>query len=249
VEGGPGPTVVFESGLGDGASVWKGVAARLPQTFRRVSYDRPGYGWSRSTAQPRDPAAIARDLHAALQARAVPPPYLLVGHSLGGLYVQAFARLFPGETAGLVLVDPTHPDQWTRMQVEAPTDHRVVSALSMLFPRHMRAEFDASKDAATWRRLPPLPPQLPAVVLSAEESSMGESAQFKSLKRTLQAETAASIPGAAHRWIQSPHYIQKHRPEAVAEAVAEVAGRTRAAQAALTPGGGTPPPAPAGRYQ
>jgi pimeloyl-ACP methyl ester carboxylesterase len=228
IEGGGGPGVVFEAGLGDGASVWKGVAARLPGGVRRITYDRPGYGGSRPTAGPRDPASIARELHQALHDHGVPPPYLLVGHSLGGLHVQAFARLFPGETAGLVLVDPTHPDQWARMAAEAPADHRVVSVLSALFPRPMRREFEASKDAAAFHALPPARPGLPVTVLSAEEAAVGESARFTILKRTLQAETAAAYPGAGHRWVRSSHYIQKRRPEAVAQAITDLLARTPA---------------------
>jgi pimeloyl-ACP methyl ester carboxylesterase len=70
-------------------------------------YDRPGRGWSDSAASPQDGAQIATNLHTLLHRAHVPGPYLLAGHSFGGLYVMSFARQYPQEVAGMVLVDST----------------------------------------------------------------------------------------------------------------------------------------------
>src|SRR4051794_27041474 len=112
-----GPTVVLEAGMGSFSANWYWVQRALAHTMRVVAYDRAGLGWSDRGSVPRDAASIARELHAALQAAGIEGPYLLAGHSFGGLPVRAFATLFPDETVGLVLVDASHPDQWVRWPV------------------------------------------------------------------------------------------------------------------------------------
>ncbi len=87
---------------------------QVAERTRVVAYDRAGVGWSDRGPEPRDGRQIATELHTALEAAAVGGPYVLVGHSFGGVYVRIFADLYPDEVAGLVLVDPTHPDQTER---------------------------------------------------------------------------------------------------------------------------------------
>ena len=102
------PTVVFESGSGWTGEYWSPVLDELAASASVVSYDRAGLG--ASTAQPgsRLPTAVAGRLRAALGVAGFTPPYVLVGHSLGGLHVRAFAYQWPEEVLGLVLVDPSH---------------------------------------------------------------------------------------------------------------------------------------------
>jgi pimeloyl-ACP methyl ester carboxylesterase len=114
-----GPTVVLEVGMGSFSPNWYWVQEELAPLVRNVSYDRAGLGWSRRSHRPRDAQTIAMELRDALREAAIEPPYVLAGHSFGGLPVRAFAHLFPELTAGLVLVDASHPDQWVRW----PTPH------------------------------------------------------------------------------------------------------------------------------
>jgi len=114
---GPGPVVVLESGMGSFSSNWYWVQHELAATMRVVAYDRAGLGWSDRGRLPRDAVTIAHELHTALRVAGIDGPYVLAGHSFGGLPVRAFAGLFPDETAGLVLVDASHPDQWLRWPV------------------------------------------------------------------------------------------------------------------------------------
>lgn len=107
VHGNPSATVVFESGLGGGEQNWAGIIQHLPTTVRAVTYGRPGLDGSAPDDVQPSPEHIAQVLHTALHTVA-PPPYLLVGHSWGGPLVRAFAGLFPKETLGIVLVDPTN---------------------------------------------------------------------------------------------------------------------------------------------
>jgi len=112
-----GPTVVLEAGLGSFSPNWYWVQRALAPHVRVVSYDRAGLGWSDPSPAPRDAATMAVELHAALHAAGIRGPYVLAGHSFGGLVVRAFADAYRPETAGLVLVDASHPDQWARWPV------------------------------------------------------------------------------------------------------------------------------------
>ena len=114
-----GPTVVLEAGKGSFSPNWYWVQTELAPTVRSVAYDRAGLGWSRRSRRPRDAQTIAIELRDALREAGLDPPYVLAGHSFGGLAMRAFADLYPALTAGLVLVDASHPDQWVRW----PTPH------------------------------------------------------------------------------------------------------------------------------
>jgi pimeloyl-ACP methyl ester carboxylesterase len=114
-----GPTVVLEAGMGSFSPNWYWVQEELAPVVRSVSYDRAGLGWSRRSRHPRDAQTVAMELRDALREAAIEPPYVLAGHSFGGLPVRAFADLYPELTTGLVLVDASHPDQWVRW----PTPH------------------------------------------------------------------------------------------------------------------------------
>jgi pimeloyl-ACP methyl ester carboxylesterase len=109
-----GPTVVLEAGMGSFSPNWCWVQQELAPTVRSVAYDRAGLGWSRRSRRPRDAQTIAVELRDALREAGIEPPYVLAGHSFGGLPVRAFAALYPELTAGLILVDASHPDQWVR---------------------------------------------------------------------------------------------------------------------------------------
>ncbi|MGC9224042.1 MAG: alpha/beta fold hydrolase [Terracidiphilus sp.] len=106
------PTVVFGSGIGATHLSWRGIQDEISTLTRTVSYDRAGLGWSSPTRAQRTPGALARELHQMLDAAGVEPPYVLVGHSFGGLVVRRFALLYPREVAGIVLVDPMRPEEW-----------------------------------------------------------------------------------------------------------------------------------------
>jgi pimeloyl-ACP methyl ester carboxylesterase len=108
------PTVILESGQANALSIWGWVQPGASQSTQVCAYDRAGIGWSDARPEPRDGNEVARELHALLHNAGIAPPYVLAGHSLGGLYVRAYAAQYPGDVAGVVLVDAEHPDQWTR---------------------------------------------------------------------------------------------------------------------------------------
>jgi pimeloyl-ACP methyl ester carboxylesterase len=109
------PLVLLETGMGSWSFHWRLVQSEIAQFTRVCSYDRFGLGWSDPGESPRHAERIATELHQALQAAGEHGSYLLVGHSLGGIFVRQFARLYPDEVWGMVLVDSAHEDQLERM--------------------------------------------------------------------------------------------------------------------------------------
>ncbi|TWF93947.1 alpha/beta fold hydrolase [Saccharopolyspora dendranthemae] len=107
---GSGPSVVFLPGGGmSGAHCWK-AHALVAEFATAVSYDRLGLGWSDAVELPRSGTQVSDDLRELLRTARAPGPFVLVGHSLGGLHARLHAKRFAGEVAGLVLLDPTHED-------------------------------------------------------------------------------------------------------------------------------------------
>ena len=224
---GSGPrTVVFEAGLGDTFEVWQRVQAKIAfQCARTVSYTRAGYPGSARSQEPREAEAIVAELRSALHNRGIAPPYVLVGHSLGGLYMQYFARNYPEEVAGLVLVDATHWQHLERLRAEAPGTYRTVRVASLLMLPIMRRELADSVSAGGQVHASPAAGDVPTIVLSSTKASLGELPSFRELAASLQDEIAADFPQARHiRVAGSAHYIQRDRPEVVIDAARELAG-------------------------
>jgi pimeloyl-ACP methyl ester carboxylesterase len=112
------PTVILDSGLGDSYVSWRRVQPDIAKFTRVCSYDRAGLGYSDPSSRPRTSRVIAEELHALLKSAGVAPPYVLVGHSMGGYNVRVYASLYRTEAAGMVLVDASHPDQENRFSPE-----------------------------------------------------------------------------------------------------------------------------------
>ena len=114
------PTVILENGSGDFSFIWSLVQPEVAKTTRVVSYDRAGYAWSESGPTPRTSRQITFELHEALHNAGIKPPYILVGQSFGGFLVRAFARYYPKEVAGMVLVEAVQEDQRIFMGGDTP---------------------------------------------------------------------------------------------------------------------------------
>jgi pimeloyl-ACP methyl ester carboxylesterase len=112
------PTILLEAGLMSTVLSWSELQRALAGSFRVVSYDRAGLGWSDLGPMPRTADRIVEELHTLLERAAIAPPYVLVGHSFGGLTMPLFAARFPDEVAGMVLVDPVAPAEWN-----PPSEH------------------------------------------------------------------------------------------------------------------------------
>lgn len=112
------PAVVFDAALGASSISWSLVQPPVAAFTTACVYDRAGFGWSDAGPRPRTAARIAAELAELLTRAGVFPPYVLVGHSFGGLTIRAFAARHSDRVAGLVFVDPAHPEDWLE-----PTEH------------------------------------------------------------------------------------------------------------------------------
>jgi pimeloyl-ACP methyl ester carboxylesterase len=200
-----GPAIVFESGLGTvGTTDWTSVVPRLCGVERCVRYDRPGYGASDDDGEAPTLRHVATVLHGALMAAGVAPPYVLVGHSLGGARIRMFAGLYPNEAVGLVFVDPTPdftrtPDDLQEIFLPLGLGRKEQEEMESLqqppaasLPKSIVAEANMSRamvdsQFADIRAVPPLP-DIPVVVLVGGSD----------------AEWPASLPVSfdMHRWVR-----------------------------------------------
>ena len=223
---GHGPrTVVFEAGLGDTLDVWNNVQPLIAASCTRtIAYTRAGYPGSDAAGGPRDAQTIVAELRTELKRRGIRPPYVLVGHSLGGLYMQYFARHYPTEVEGLLLVDSTHWNQQMRL---GPDSQDVFGRRStvLFMPWIMRRELLDSISAGEQVNLSPHAVAFPTIVLSRTRALNGETLASQVRSDNQQDEIAAAFPSARHvRVDNSGHYIQRDRPEVVVAAARELAG-------------------------
>ncbi|HST66346.1 MAG TPA: alpha/beta hydrolase [Mycobacteriales bacterium] len=131
--GSGGPTVVLENGLGETSPLWSLVTATVGQDTRVCAYDRAGQGWSGDAPRPQDGAQVAADLHTLLVRAHETGPYVLVGHSTGGVYALTYMARYPAEVAGMVLLDSAGPNQFTALP-DYPGQYAMMRRLTALLP-------------------------------------------------------------------------------------------------------------------
>lgn len=226
MEGSGSRTVILEAGLGDTMDVWKDVQPLIAAgCTRTLAYNRAGYQGSDPAPGPRDSVTIVAELRAELKRRNIGPPYVLVGHSIGGLYMQYFARNYPKEVAGLVLVDSTSWHQGLLVDHSANTPYAGRSAVTLFMPWIMRRELTDSVAAGAQVHASPPPAAVPTIVLSSTRGPPGETPAARALAADMQDEIAADFPGASHvRVDNSGHYIQRDHPEVVVAAARRLVG-------------------------
>jgi pimeloyl-ACP methyl ester carboxylesterase len=223
------PAVVFESGLGDGREAWQPLFADVGKFASVFAYDRGGYGDSRATAEDRSAREIVEELRALLKAAHVEPPYVLVGHSIGGLYANLFARLHPDEIAGVVLVDARPPDFSERCKAAGALVCAPPVWLMPFVGGGSLQEYKwAPKGMQQVRDAAPFPP-VPLVVVTGTHKPF-EGKAFNNLWLETQAEMSRLSPYGRHVICDHcGHYVHQDDPALVVEAVRDVVERSRAA--------------------
>ena len=216
------PAIVFEAGLGDGKDSWTRLFNELRDTSRVFAYDRAGYGGSPARDGARSGAQIVDELRALLQAAGVRPPYVLVGHSLGGTFVELYARLHPQEVAGVVLVESRHESFAQRCkQIAAPICEPPATLVSLM-PGAAAQEYHAANVTMDQVRSAGPFPNVPLVVLTGTRKLVEGPAFNKAWLETQQRLVRLSPQGRHEVCESCGHYVQRDRPELVVRAVREV---------------------------
>ena len=219
VEAGVGDvTVVFESGLGDDWTPWEAVADEVAERAQTFAYSRPGYGQSDPSAEPRDAAHIVEELRALLTVRGRVPPYLLVGHSFGGAYMELYAKAHPDEVEGVVLVDPRHRD-FTSACEEADLEGCVppASIVASLPPVQIDEIEQFARTSEQIRAFDGFG-AYPVRVLTA--TSHGFAPEVEALWESMLGSLAGeAADGEQHTFAGAGHYLQLERAHEVAEVI------------------------------
>lgn len=239
-------TVLFESGFGTGMGTWRKVAPDVAKSAHVLTYSRAGHGSSDARPEPRTILQSSEELDQLVASRKLKPPFILVGHSYGGLLARAFAVRHPGWVAGMVLVDPAderfNPALRRLDPRRALDDDRQFDAL---VPDKFRAELKLLQPVLDAGRLPaPLDgrlPDVPVVVLTSVQQVEKpmfflQSVEAVAIKRDLHADFLRQFSdGSQVQTLKSGHNIQEEEPELVISAVKKVmaAADRRAAQGRL----------------
>ena len=211
-------TVVFEAGLGEDWTHWDEVASQVALRTKIFAYSRPGTGASGPVTTPRDPKQIVEELRTLLASKGYAPPYLLVGHSMGGTYVELFAKSHPDEVVGAVLVDPRHRDFLTTCEAAGLDTCGIPESTLALQSAATVAEYRAFAVASDQMRAAGAFGSYPVRVLTATKHA--GSAAREALWETMLAALAAEAVNGEHILVQgSGHHIQLDRPEVVVQAI------------------------------
>jgi pimeloyl-ACP methyl ester carboxylesterase len=227
------PVVVLDAGLGDDGSAWGQVQPEIGRFTRACVHDRAGTGYSSAAPRPHTTRQMVGELHALLQRAGLAGPYVLVGHSLGGLNARLYARQYPGEVVGMVLVDAAMEGQDARLWSLIPGEElRAFQAALRDHPEGL--DFDSFRAGMadvrgaklgdmplvvlTRGKEPPAPPAITAEV----------HARMAQVWREMQSELPGLSSNSAHVIAEnSGHYVQRDAPRLVVAAVHEVVGAVR----------------------
>lgn len=212
--------VVFENGLGGQMEWWQEILPEISKDTTTFAHNRPGYGESSPAPTPRDGLHIVDELRSLLQSKGMHPPYILVGHSLGGLYMQLFARKYPEEVATLILVDSTHPRQLEGDGAIEKQSLWVRGLVKLLVTGSAKEEFDLIPQTGQQVLNLPSPANKPVYVLSAAKP-MEEKSTLADDSNQKRKEIALLYPGSKQIWVNSGHSIPLEDPASVITVIRE----------------------------
>jgi pimeloyl-ACP methyl ester carboxylesterase len=219
------PAVILEAGWGDVGETWHLVQPEVAKYTQVCAYDRVGLGRSDPGPEPPTYLHAVNDLHALLENASIGPPYILVGHSLGGMYMLLYTDRYADEVVGLVLVDSSHPESFGRSAAVLPPETPNESE-SLRFYREWFTGYRRDPTLRSELLEPGSLGDLPLVVLTAmnkqrpEDLPAGLNEQFNQIWLELQQELALLSTNSVHVVSEvSEHFIQHDEPELVIEAI------------------------------
>jgi len=219
-------SVIFESGLGDGYNSWDPIIDDVADFAQTVSYNRAGYAPSPEMATNRTLDNIVEELRDHLADKGVKTPHILVGHSYGGLIMYYFARKYPAEVEGLVLIDSTPHQFYNRMIAAGIPDSLFYPSEDDLNSMHpvMKSEFESIRNADQLVNSKDPMTDIPLVVLTSSKANQGYPQEFTDLWVTLHDEIAAESQQGMHVVSDEVgHYIHHEASDEVIELLRELA--------------------------
>jgi len=228
------PTVILEAGWNDVMDTWSSVQPDIDEFSRVCSYDRAGLGKSEPGPPPRSMDKEVAELYALLEAVGVEEPYILVGHSYGGLLMRLFTDRYPHLVAGLVLVDSAHPDSFRRNLAVLPPESPNESETLRFYREWMMNEVNNPTLKIDYALLEPRSlGDTPLVVITAlgierEDFPKELNEKFNQIWVELHEQLALMSSNSSHIYAeQSGHFIQQDQPELVIEAVLKIIEESR----------------------
>ncbi|SDG96389.1 MULTISPECIES: alpha/beta fold hydrolase [unclassified Duganella] len=211
--------VVMEGGSRGTIDKWGEVPERLAADASVFVYNRPGYGNSEAAVTPRDGRTIVEELRGALRVKGLRPPYVLVGHSLGGLYMQLFARTYPEEVKALVLIDSLYPGMVKKAQ-DFPWTTRLAGQLA--FSRPVWREIEQIDDTGEMvLKLPGIDDKPVVRLINQPQSSTAIAVDFGAFRmdEATRAAVKALYPKAKTVVVDSSHQMPLTSPDVVVAAI------------------------------
>lgn len=227
IEGHGGPTVILEAGFVNDLRSFDKVQPEIANLATVVSYDRAGLGLSEGSSGSRSGEQIAEDLHALLTDLQMRPPYVLVGHSAGGLYVRSFAHLYPNEVGGMVFVDAVLPSYLQWLEKNDPEHWAQLVNIGMNSGEVVKAQWLGLQPTMDELRGRPLP-LVPIVVLVSDEPDLPfkPPTAMPAFLRT-QSQFARRIPHSRIEVIHAGHELPSLAPDCVLAAIEWVLRQTK----------------------
>lgn len=217
-------TVVFENGSRNTLDKWSKVIPEVAKEATVFAYNRPGYGKSDKPSTPRDGKTMVEELRQLLRQQGLQPPYTLVGHSLGGLYMQLYARSYPQEVQGVVLVDALYPGI-----IKKPQDFPFMTRMAKYVFLNSAMEAEVDQINSTGQVVLGLPwnDEIPMVrlfnvpksagAIAVDLGTVNDDEQTRNLVKNM-------YPKACKVIVDSDHQMQEANPEVVVNAIRDVIG-------------------------
>jgi pimeloyl-ACP methyl ester carboxylesterase len=233
------PTVVIEPSFGGSAAEWQAIAERIAEETTVIAYNRAAYGASSRATDRRSAEQIAADLDGVLNGLGIAGPLILIGHSMGGVYLRVFAARHLDRVAGMVLVDSSHEGQWAVLPAHYSLKNRLLGSLLLpqllVFSRRKwrggSDRWSMIREYLTFKRLTaaraPLAPgglgERPLAVLTRGPAASADSDALWQAWYGLQRELAGLSRNSRHLISDSPqHYLNEGDPDLIVTAVTDV---------------------------